>query len=318
MLPLIKKSVIYVREKNNYCMKSYKIQGFIYDDMINETINQIKQETNDTDAIEIVINSGGGSVFAGLTMYNFLNNRKGKVNVIIDTLCASIASVIAMAGDSVLAYKNSLIMIHKPYSVMYGNGDEFKNEGDLLKEIENIINDVYNSKVSENFKNKQDWMDSFLDNWINTSEAKEQGLIDGIIDKKNKAFNLVESLVASVTNVKFNKNKDMSEFNDNIEGIKKENKELRDEIGKLSNELKKASETIENLVEKQDGFEKSVNKFKDSQKSINDVINGYKSADKVEKDWDWYMDNGKSGELEEMQESDPDKFNELYNKKFRK
>ena len=92
-------------------------------DQYPEAIRDFLKE-QDGKALNIYINSGGGSVFAGLAIYNMLLRHKGFKTVYVDGMAASIASVIALAGDRVIIPKNAFIMIHKPWSWCDGNATD--------------------------------------------------------------------------------------------------------------------------------------------------------------------------------------------------
>src|SRR5699024_7627111 len=74
--------------------------------------------------VTVRINSPGGSVAAGLAIYNALRTRKP--TVYIDGVAASIASLIAMAGASIVAAANALIMVHDPWGTLTGNARDFR------------------------------------------------------------------------------------------------------------------------------------------------------------------------------------------------
>ena len=80
---------------------------------------------DDKSNLNIYVNSGGGSVFAGLAIYNMLKRNKAQ-NCLCGWCCASIASVIALAGDRVVVPSNAFLMIHKPWTYATGNAIDFK------------------------------------------------------------------------------------------------------------------------------------------------------------------------------------------------
>lgn len=120
--------------------------------------------------LNVHINSGGGSVFAGITIYNMLKHFNGNVTVYIDGLAASIASVIAMAGDRIVMRTGSSLMIHKPMMCICGgfNSDELIEIADQLDQIQNCIMQVYKEKKKEcadiseieEMVNKETWLTS--------------------------------------------------------------------------------------------------------------------------------------------------------------
>ena len=88
--------------------------------------------------LNIYINSGGGSVFAGMTIYNMIKRHEGNTTVYIDGLAGSIASVIALAGDRVVMRTGSTFMIHKPLFALWGgyNADDFRKMAQDLDVIQ--------------------------------------------------------------------------------------------------------------------------------------------------------------------------------------
>ena len=102
-----------------------------------------------TGDLDIYINSGGGSVFSGMSIYNILSRYKGTKTVYVDGLAGSIASVIAMAGDKIVMPKNSFLMIHKPLCMVGGNANDFRKMADTLDTIEQGIINVYATKLKD-------------------------------------------------------------------------------------------------------------------------------------------------------------------------
>lgn len=102
-----------------------------------------------TGDLDIYINSGGGSVFSGMSIYNILSRYKGNKTVYVDGLAGSIASVIAMAGDKIVMPKNSFLMIHKPLCMVGGNSNDFRKMADTLDTIEQGIINVYATKLKD-------------------------------------------------------------------------------------------------------------------------------------------------------------------------
>lgn len=84
------------------------------DDMAPGDVKEFLDQLDGTENINIHINSGGGSVFGGIAIYNMLRRNNAHKTVYVDGLAASIASVIMMAGDEIVMPKNATVMIHKP------------------------------------------------------------------------------------------------------------------------------------------------------------------------------------------------------------
>ena len=116
--------------------------------------------------LDIYINSGGGDVFAGIAIYHQLKRRTGLNVVHVDGLAASIASVIAMAGDDIIIPASAQMMIHKPWACPMGNADELRKTADALDICQQSIMDIYMTKVLpgvergtvEDMVNAETWM----------------------------------------------------------------------------------------------------------------------------------------------------------------
>ena len=116
--------------------------------------------------ITVWINSPGGDCFAAAQIYNMLRDYKGHVTVKIDSLAASAASVIAMAGDDVLISPTGMLMIHNPSTVAMGDHGDLEKAIDMLNEVKNSIINAYQAKtgLSRNKLSKlmedETWMDA--------------------------------------------------------------------------------------------------------------------------------------------------------------
>lgn len=123
--------------------------------------------------LNIYINSGGGSVFAGLSMYNSLKRLSCTKNVYVDGLAGSIASIIAMVGDNIYIPSNAYLMIHKPSGGAYGDANELRKMADTLDRVQEGLLNVY----KENLKDDVDisTIEEMVNNetWL-TGEQAEQ------------------------------------------------------------------------------------------------------------------------------------------------
>lgn len=112
----------------------------------------------DVDEIDLRINSFGGDVFDGLAIHRLLVDHKAKVNAHIDGAAMSIASVIAMAGDTIRISESGNIMIHDPWTVALGNAEDFRSVADRLDATAAAIADVYIKRTGNSEKQVRDWM----------------------------------------------------------------------------------------------------------------------------------------------------------------
>lgn len=117
-------------------------------DQYPESIKNFLDEHKGKD-LNIYVNSGGGSVFAGLAIYNMLKRHEGQKIVYVDGLAASIASVIALVGDKVVIPNTASFMIHKPWGWTSGNANDFRKMANDLDSIEKCILNVYEENLKE-------------------------------------------------------------------------------------------------------------------------------------------------------------------------
>ena len=130
--------------------------------------------------ITIRMNSVGGSGFDGLAIYNVLRSHQGYVKVKIEGLSASIASIIALAGDDIEMAENGFFMIHNPFGKSMGGADDMRKTADLLDKIKQELINIYANKTQLSEETISSMMDE--ETWLTSQEAKEMGFIDGITE----------------------------------------------------------------------------------------------------------------------------------------
>ncbi|EIT85915.1 Clp protease [Fictibacillus macauensis ZFHKF-1] len=161
----------------------------------------------DIKTLNIYLNSPGGSVFQGNAIYSILKRHQAKVNIHVDGLAASIASVIAMAGDTIFMPENAMMMIHNPWTIAYGNSSDFRKVADDLDKMRESLIAAYQAKTGD--KMDRDTLINLLDaeTWLTAQECYDYGLCDvveGAVDvaaSVNKEFfaqykNTPESLIS--------------------------------------------------------------------------------------------------------------------------
>lgn len=99
--------------------------------------------------ITMYINSGGGDVFAGNSIHNMLKRHQGQITACVDGLCASIMSVIALAGNHLVIPSNAYFMIHKAWTIAIGNSEDMLKTAGVLETIDNGIMNVYKGRLAE-------------------------------------------------------------------------------------------------------------------------------------------------------------------------
>lgn len=129
--------------------------------------------------ITVWINSPGGDVFAAAQIYNMLMDYPGGVIVKIDSLAASAASVVAMAGTEVLMSPVAMMMIHNPMTVAIGDSEEMKRAISMLDEVKESIMNAYEIKTGLSRTKLSSLMNA--ESWFNATKAVELGFADRIL-----------------------------------------------------------------------------------------------------------------------------------------
>jgi ATP-dependent Clp protease protease subunit len=142
---------------------------------------------NAIDTLTVEIHTGGGSVFDGYRLFNSmqeLRNRGVSVTARINTLAASMGSVIAMAADKIEIAANGRMMIHEASTAMAGDAKKMRQTANLLEGISDEIAAIYATKTGKTQKEMRDLMKS--ETWMTAKQAVEMGFADSIFDTKAK------------------------------------------------------------------------------------------------------------------------------------
>ena len=141
--------------------------------------------------INVRINSVGGSAFGGIAIYNLLRGHGAEVVATVDGIAASAASIIAMAGRTVMG-RGSMMMIHDPWTVAAGGAEDLRQTADVLDKLRDSLVSVYQAKTGK----KPSELRALLkaETWMTAEEAKSAGFADEIADKKIKALAVGETV----------------------------------------------------------------------------------------------------------------------------
>lgn len=125
--------------------------------------------------LNLYVNSPGGSVFVASAMVSMLERAKQKgvtINAFVDGLAASAASFLIMAADNITMYKNSMLMIHKPMSIAWGNADELMKMVTTLNQIEDsVMMPLYEKKAKAEMDVIKEMIDK--ETWLSADEVTE-------------------------------------------------------------------------------------------------------------------------------------------------
>ena len=161
---------------------------FFYGDIVSETwqsecyeedmapgdVKEFLDQLDGTENINIHINSGGGSVFGGIAIYNMLRHNNAHKTVYVDGLAASIASVIMMAGDEIVMPKNATVMIQKPsasYFFTTKNADDLRKDAESLDTCQEAIMQTYMTKAKVDKEEIEQKVND--ETWLTGEEAAE-------------------------------------------------------------------------------------------------------------------------------------------------
>lgn len=148
-------------------------------------------EVGSVNDLDVRINSYGGDVFDGMAIYRHLVENKAQVHIMIDGIAASIASVIAMAGDTISIAEAGRVMIHDALTIAIGNAEEMRKTAEILDETSDSIAGVYASRSGKSKTELRDKMRA--ETWLNANDALALGLVTEIAPNKAKQENKAQT-----------------------------------------------------------------------------------------------------------------------------
>jgi ATP-dependent Clp protease, protease subunit len=126
--------------------------------------------------LSVRINSPGGDVFDGISIFNLLKSHSAKKTVYVDGLAASIASIIMLAGDEIILGEGSLVMIHKPMTMAFGNSDELEKSIQRLDDVEEQLVSIYARKTKLDRAEIRSMLRE--ETWLDADQAIAKGFAD--------------------------------------------------------------------------------------------------------------------------------------------
>lgn len=153
--------------------------------------------------VNVHINSGGGDVFESITICNLFKQHDGDINIYIDGLAGSGASIVAMAGKKIYMPSNTMMMIHKAWTNAAGNADELRKVANDLDKIDSAVKASYKSR----FVGNDEELEALLkeESWLTAEECLAFGLCDEILEQKREEEAPENSIKQTLFN-KYNKN----------------------------------------------------------------------------------------------------------------
>ncbi|GFH42732.1 ATP-dependent Clp protease proteolytic subunit [Lactococcus hodotermopsidis] len=185
--------------------------------------------------IQLSINSGGGSVFAGSEIFTALKEYGGKVEVVVSGLAASIASVVAMAGDTIKISPLGQLMIHNAAMVDYGDYREFDHASQILFATSESLAKVYAEKTGQTVTKILALMGE--ETWMTADKAVELGFADEVLFAENEPLQLVASVGHIVSKEKVKAFKAMLDKSKIKDDVKFEKSDLKNLVSELVSEV---------------------------------------------------------------------------------
>lgn len=171
--------------------------------------DQLKAFPENENELRIVIDSPGGDVFEGVTIFNVIrdfarNNPSVKITTYIQGMAASMASAIALAANAVsdsnkvIAEDNSIFMIHDAWGFVVGNENDMREAAEYFAMIDSMLSSIYMRKTGKSEDDIRSMMDA--ETWLWGKNILEAGFVDEIIDGENNAddsANMNDSLISA-------------------------------------------------------------------------------------------------------------------------
>jgi ATP-dependent protease ClpP protease subunit/uncharacterized coiled-coil protein SlyX len=209
---------------------------------------------NAVDTLEIEIHSGGGSVFEGNRIYNELKKLRARgvfVTARVNTLAASMGSVIAMGADKVEIANNGKIMIHEASGGAHGNAEELARYAALLDEISDDIAGIYSEKTGKS----KDEMRALMkkETWMSAKDAVKMGFADEIFDTKSNVMSILDKFKPDAALV------------EKVQGLEASLKDSETQIQEITAALDERTGDLEKAIAE---ISEVTNKFSDLQAQV--------------------------------------------------
>ena len=197
--------------------------------------------------IDLRISSPGGSIIEGNVIYNAIKRHPANVTVHIDGMAASMASVIAMAGDEIVMAENALLMIHNPWTVSIGDSEQLRKDADLMDKMKSSIINAY-SRSGYDAEELTALMDATT--WFTAEEALTADFIDRIDGKLAMAASVADmAAIAAKASVTLPVEKMIASATAKLDG---EIEIINSELASANDQLAKNAENISALQTERD------------------------------------------------------------------
>lgn len=223
--------------------------------------------------IEITVNSSGGSVFSGINIANQIANHPAHITVNVSGVAASIASVIAVAADTVKMESNSMMMIHEVWAPFMGNHSEMRKFAD---DLEKINTTVFNSYLNKNPDIDHALLKDMMakETWLTSNECLELGLIDEITEANRASAKISPEMEARFKNMPvLGGDKLMSRYRNEDPQPQKQEDVSVDDVMTLLEEIKSDVKAIRQAVDKKEDEPQKQTESKPAENSFARLFN---------------------------------------------
>lgn len=157
-------------------------ESYWEDDQVIDEASVREQLDNVTQPIRIRLNSPGGDIFEGISIYNYIKDHPSKITVEITGNAASAASIIAMGADELIMNTGTSIMVHEASTFAYGNKQDVQKTLNALETIDESLIDIYEARTGASRETIQQWIEN--ETWFSAKEAVEHNLADSVKERK--------------------------------------------------------------------------------------------------------------------------------------
>lgn len=155
-------------------------ESFWFDTVSARQVRRAIKQNSSAKTIRVRINSSGGDVLDAIAIYSQLQQHNAKVIVNIDGLAASAASVVAMAGDEIIASTGAFVMIHNAWGIVQGQSDDMRAHAELVDKMTEQIAQIYAKRTGLDVTKIRQMMDQ--ETWLAAEEAKRLGFVSSIFE----------------------------------------------------------------------------------------------------------------------------------------
>ncbi len=177
-----------------------RIGNPIYEGEETITVNDVKKKLKEvtTNKLKVHLNSDGGCLFSAIAINNLFKSHKADIEMVIDSVAASGGAIIAMAGNKITMYSNSMLFIHPAHTLTYADAKGHRNAADQLDKMDKSLKENYKARFTGTDKELESLIQEGT--WLTAEEAKEFGFCDEIIENDNRTNNASNSLIKNLTN----------------------------------------------------------------------------------------------------------------------